>query len=35
VSTQLWTDRYAPTNLRELCGNKSSVDKLQKWLEEW
>ena len=34
-STQLWTVRYAPQNLKEICGNKSQVDKLQQWLHDW
>ncbi|KIY69753.1 DNA replication factor C, large subunit [Cylindrobasidium torrendii FP15055 ss-10] len=34
-STQLWTARYAPQSLKDICGNKSQVDKLQLWLEDW
>ena len=34
-STQLWTVRYAPQNLKEICGNKGQVDKLQQWLLDW
>jgi replication factor C subunit 1 len=34
-STQLWTVRYAPQNLKEICGNKSQVDKIQQWLLDW
>ena len=34
-STQLWTVRYAPQNLKEVCGNKAQVDKLQQWLHDW
>ena len=34
-STQLWTVRYAPQNLKEICGNKAQVDKLQQWLLDW
>ncbi|PPQ72055.1 LOW QUALITY PROTEIN: hypothetical protein CVT26_006737 [Gymnopilus dilepis] len=33
--TQLWTVRYAPQNLKEICGNKSQVEKLQMWLHDW
>ncbi|KAH9978130.1 replication factor RFC1 C terminal domain-containing protein [Lactifluus volemus] len=33
--TQLWTDRYAPQTLKEVCGNKGQVDKLQQWLKDW
>ncbi|CCH41183.1 Replication factor C subunit 1 [Wickerhamomyces ciferrii] len=34
-SEKLWTVRYAPTNISQICGNKSSVQKLQSWLESW
>ncbi|KAF7331659.1 Replication factor C subunit 1 [Mycena kentingensis (nom. inval.)] len=34
-SSQLWTTRYAPQNLKEICGNKSQVEKLQQWLRDW
>ncbi|KAK4547995.1 hypothetical protein LTR36_010715 [Oleoguttula mirabilis] len=30
--TRLWTVRYAPTQLTQICGNKSQVDKLARWL---
>jgi replication factor C subunit 1 len=33
--TQLWTDRYAPQTLKEVCGNKGQVEKLQQWLNDW
>lgn len=33
--SQLWTSRYAPQNLKELCGNKTQVEKLQGWLHDW
>ncbi|KAF8994582.1 replication factor RFC1 C terminal domain-containing protein [Cyathus striatus] len=32
---QLWTSRYAPQNLKEVCGNKGQVEKLQQWLVDW
>ncbi|PCH41743.1 DNA replication factor C large subunit [Wolfiporia cocos MD-104 SS10] len=32
---QLWTDRYAPQTIKEICGNKGQVEKLQKWLQDW
>ncbi|KAF8645376.1 hypothetical protein AX16_007878 [Volvariella volvacea WC 439] len=35
VSSQLWTVRYAPQNLKEICGNKSQVEKLHQWLVDW
>ena len=30
--TRLWTVRYAPTQLTQICGNKAPVEKLQRWL---
>ncbi|KAF9457260.1 replication factor RFC1 C terminal domain-containing protein [Collybia nuda] len=34
-SSQLWTTRYAPQSLKEICGNKGQVEKLQLWLNDW
>lgn len=34
-STQLWTTRYAPQSLKEICGNKGQVEKLLQWLNDW
>ena len=34
-SAQLWTVRYAPRNLKEICGNKGQVEKLEQWLHDW
>ncbi len=34
-STKLWTTRYAPQSLKEICGNKGQVEKLQQWLHDW
>ncbi|KAJ7179697.1 DNA replication factor C large subunit [Mycena filopes] len=34
-SSQLWTTRYAPQNIREICGNKTQVERLQQWLKDW
>jgi replication factor C subunit 1 len=34
-STQLWTVRYAPQHVKDICGNKSQVEKLQQWLHDW
>lgn len=31
-NSQLWTVRYAPEALTQICGNKSQVEKLQTWL---
>ncbi|TKX20513.1 replication factor C subunit 1 [Elsinoe australis] len=30
--TRLWTVKYAPTQLSQICGNQKTVEKLQKWL---
>ncbi|EIM85335.1 DNA replication factor C large subunit [Stereum hirsutum FP-91666 SS1] len=35
AKTQLWTDRYAPQTLKEICGNKAQVERLQNWLSSW
>lgn len=32
---QLWTVKYAPSSLQQICGNKSSVTKLKNWLTNW
>ncbi|KIJ27677.1 hypothetical protein M422DRAFT_271098, partial [Sphaerobolus stellatus SS14] len=34
-TAQLWTVKYAPKSLKEICGNKGQVDKLQQWLHDW
>ncbi|ODN75992.1 hypothetical protein L202_05958 [Cryptococcus amylolentus CBS 6039] len=34
-SSQLWTTKYAPASLKEICGNKAPVERLGKWLEDW
>ncbi|KAJ3975737.1 purine nucleotide binding protein [Lentinula raphanica] len=34
-SSQLWTTRYAPKSLKEICGNKNVVEKLELWLKDW
>lgn len=33
--TRLWTVKYAPSALSQICGNKGQVEKLQRWLREW
>jgi replication factor C subunit 1 len=33
--TRLWTVKYAPTQMSQICGNKAQVDKLVKWLREF
>lgn len=32
---QLWTVKYAPTQIAQICGNKGQVQKLQLWLRNW
>lgn len=33
--SQLWTSKYAPTQLAHICGNKANVEKIQAWLKAW
>ncbi|KAI0640589.1 DNA replication factor C, large subunit [Trametes meyenii] len=35
AANMLWTQRYAPQALKEICGNKGQVEKLQDWLGSW
>lgn len=35
VQTDLWTTRYRPKQMKELCGNNAAVLRLQKWLDAW
>lgn len=32
---QLWTVKYAPKSMKDVCGNKGILEKMQKWLESW
>lgn len=32
---RLWTTKYAPTSVMQLCGNKGQVNKLRTWLSNW
>ena len=32
-NAQLWTVKYAPTAMNQICGNKGQVEKLQRWLQ--
>jgi hypothetical protein len=34
-ASQLWTTKYAPTTLKDICGNKTQVEKIQLWLHDW
>ncbi|KAF1829986.1 DNA replication factor C, large subunit [Decorospora gaudefroyi] len=33
VDSRLWTTKYAPTSLAQICGNKETVSKIQRWLQ--
>lgn len=35
VDSRLWTSKYAPTSLAQICGNKTAVEKLQRWLNKF
>ncbi|KAL2136665.1 hypothetical protein VTI74DRAFT_2397 [Chaetomium olivicolor] len=35
VLSQLWTTKYAPTQLNQICGNKANVERIQSWLHNW
>ncbi|KUI73730.1 Replication factor C subunit 1 [Cytospora mali] len=35
ANSQLWTTKYAPTQLNHICGNKAQVEKIQNWLSSW
>jgi replication factor C subunit 1 len=35
VLSQLWTTKYAPTALSQICGNKANVERIQTWLRDW
>lgn len=32
---QLWVDRHAPQNTRDILGNKDNITKLAQWLQSW
>ncbi|KAF2636479.1 DNA replication factor C, large subunit [Massarina eburnea CBS 473.64] len=35
VDSRLWTVKYAPTELKHICGNKATVERLQRWLQKF
>lgn len=35
ASSLLWTSKYAPTQINQICGNKGNVEKIQTWLKGW
>lgn len=34
-SSQLWTSKYAPSSMSQICGNKGQVEKIGAWLRGW
>lgn len=34
-SQQLWTTKYAPTQMNHICGNKAQVERIASWLKNW
>jgi len=35
VDSRLWTTKYAPSTLNQICGNKATVERLQRWLQRF
>ncbi|KAF2460504.1 replication factor RFC1 C terminal domain-containing protein [Lineolata rhizophorae] len=35
ADTRLWTVKYAPGRIQDICGNKGQVEKLQRWLQRF
>lgn len=35
ANSQLWTSKYAPSQLNHICGNKAQVERIQNWLKAW
>ncbi|KAG0307441.1 hypothetical protein BGZ97_000403 [Linnemannia gamsii] len=35
AETELWTSKYRPKQVKDLCGNNAAVQKLVRWLENW
>ena len=35
IDNRLWTEKYAPVQIKEVIGNKGLVEKLQRWLRDW
>ncbi|KAJ2784441.1 DNA replication factor C complex subunit Rfc1 [Coemansia javaensis] len=34
-AAQLWTEKYKPTKLKELCGHKENAKRILQWLGQW
>ena len=32
---ELWTTKYQPKNINDIIGNKTNIEKLIKWLDDW
>ncbi|KAF9115055.1 AP-3 complex subunit delta [Mortierella sp. AM989] len=35
TQSELWTTKYRPMQVKDLCGNNAQIQKLQRWLEGW
>ncbi|KAI9826178.1 MAG: hypothetical protein M1819_007434 [Sarea resinae] len=35
TDSRLWTVKYAPSSTTHICGNKTQVERLQRWLHKW
>ncbi|KAJ2726231.1 DNA replication factor C complex subunit Rfc1 [Coemansia sp. Benny D115] len=35
AQSELWTDKYKPTKLKDLCGHKTMAQEILKWLGWW
>ncbi|KAF9093711.1 hypothetical protein BGX23_002998 [Mortierella sp. AD031] len=35
TESELWTSKYRPKEIKDLCGNNAGVQKLLRWLQSW
>ncbi|KAG0047119.1 hypothetical protein BGZ83_007755 [Gryganskiella cystojenkinii] len=35
VESDLWTTKYRPKEIKDLCGNNAAIQRLQRWLQNW
>ncbi|KAI8352966.1 replication factor RFC1 C terminal domain-containing protein [Mortierella sp. GBAus27b] len=35
IQADLWTTKYRPVEIKDICGNKAPVERLTKWLSSW
>ncbi|OMH84794.1 Replication factor C subunit 1 [Zancudomyces culisetae] len=35
ADSELWVDKYKPKTLKEVCGNKTAIDRVYNWLSSW